>query len=104
MCGGREGFLPETIFVTWLQYKKSKSKDAKSREKLLIKKYRLSMQSCINNWASLYFHPNFRHSLDASKEKLLWLRNKNSSLSQFWQSSERVTNESTIFGMYEHVR
>jgi hypothetical protein len=103
MCG-REGFLPEAVFESWLQYKKSKSKDAKSREKLLTKKYRLSMQNCINNWASLFFHPNFRNSLDASKRKLLWLRNKNSPLSKFWQSRERANTESTIFGMYEHVR
>jgi hypothetical protein len=40
MCG-RKGFLPEAVIESWLQYKKSKSKDAKSREKLLTKKYRL---------------------------------------------------------------
>ena len=102
MCG-REGYLPEAVFDSWLQYKKSKSKDAKSREKLLIKKYRLSMQSCISDWANLFFCPNFRNSLDASKQKLLWLRNKKSSFSQFWQSRERMNTEPVIFGMSEVV-
>jgi hypothetical protein len=102
LCGS-EGFLPHQVFDSWLQFKKSKSKDGKSREKLLIKKYRLSMQNCLSNWANLFFYPNFRNSLDASKQKLLWLRNKNSSLSRFWQSRERINNESTIFGMTEFV-
>lgn len=94
-----QAILSEEIFVYWLQHKKSASRDAKTREKLLTKKYRALMQACIANWARLFFHPDVATSLDASRHKRFWLRNKETPLAQFWDGTERFTETSVIFGI-----
>ena len=45
--------LSQATFEQWLKHKKSTSRDAKTRERLLTKKYRGFMQSCVNSWAVL---------------------------------------------------
>jgi hypothetical protein len=96
--------LSEDTFVYWLQHKKSASRDAKTRERLLSKKYRALMQACIVNWARLFFHPDVATSLDASRNKRFWLRNKETSLAQFWESTEKFTETTTIFGIASNPR
>lgn len=94
-----QAILSEETFVYWLQHKKSPSRDAKTREKLLTKKYRALMQACIANWAKLFFHPDVATSLDASRHKRFWLRNKETYLAKFWEGTEKFTETSVIFGI-----
>jgi hypothetical protein len=56
ICGER--LIDAVKFRSWLMTKRSSTKEAKSRGKLLGKKYRCLMQNCIHNWTSLFFNPN----------------------------------------------
>ena len=67
ICGER--FIDAVKFRSWLLTKRSLSKEAKSRGKLLGKKYRSLMQNCIHNWTSLFFNPNIQSVLYAGKQK-----------------------------------
>jgi hypothetical protein len=100
-CGA---LLSEQTFTNWLQHKKSTSRDAKTRERLLTKRYRALMQSCVEDWAALFFHPNIAISLDSSRNKLFWLRNKESSLARFWAENGDFNHEGAIFGIAAEPR
>jgi hypothetical protein len=99
-----ESILSEETFKQWLQHKKSNSRDAKTREGLLTKKYRALMQSCVESWAALFYHPNIAMSLDSSRNKLFWLRNKESPLARFWEDNGDFNKGRAIFGIAEHPR
>jgi hypothetical protein len=99
-----ESILSEATFRQWLQHKKSPSRDAKTRERLLTKKYRALMQTCIESWASLFYHPNVARSIDASRNKKFWMRNKKSSMATFWESNHQFYNEEAIFGIANEPR
>ena len=99
-----DSLLSEETFQQWLQHKKCLSRDAKTREKLLTKKYRALMQNCVENWAALYYHPNIAVSLDSSRNKQIWLRNKESLLARLWKNNDCLNNEGAIFGITEEPR
>jgi hypothetical protein len=99
-----DSLLSEETFKQWLQHKKCLSRDAKTREKLLTKKYRALMQSCVENWAALYYHPNIAISLDSSRDKYIWLQKNDSLLARLWKNNETLQNERVIFGIAEEPR
>jgi hypothetical protein len=99
-----DSILSQATFEQWLKHKKSTSRDAKTRERLLTKKYRGFMQSCVNSWAVLFYHPNIAMTLDASRNKRLWLRNKESSLAKFWFNNADFDNRESFFGIAKDPR
>ena len=62
------------------------------------------MQNCVENWAALYYHPNIAVSLDSSRNKQIWLRNKESPLARLWKNNNSLNNEGAIFGITEEPR
>ena len=101
ICGER--FIDANKFRSWLLTKRSNSKEAKSRGKLLGKKYRSLMQNCINNWTSLFFNPSIQSVLYAGKQKFFWMQSK-FAFASFWKHLEGYEENETIFGMERVLR
>jgi len=91
------------IMEEFLAYKRNekKSEKAKMKAQLLIDAYHVQMRMCVQNWASLYFNPSLRSSMNASITKQLWRRNKDSSIGKLLVSQHCSGSNlpDTIFGM-----
>ena len=82
-----------------------KSDKAKMKAQLLIDLYNNQMKICIQHWASIYFNPSLRISMNGSTKKELWRRNKDSCVGKFLASQHVSSSDSneTIFGMSESL-
>jgi uncharacterized UPF0160 family protein len=82
-----------------------KSDKAKMKAQLLIDLYNNQMKICIQHWASIYFNPSLRISMNGSTTKELWRRNKDSCVGKFLASQHVSSSDSneTIFGMSESL-
>lgn len=101
ICGER--LIDAVKFRSWLMTKRSSTKEAKSRGKLLGKKYRCLMQNCIHNWTSLFFNPNIQSVLYAGKQKFFWMQSK-FAFANLWKQIEGYEENETIFGMERVLR
>jgi hypothetical protein len=101
ICG--QQLVDPNNFKSWLGAKRSTSKEAKSRGKLLGKKYRCLMQSCLQNWTSMYFNPNIQTCLQAGKIKFFWMQS-NLTFANMWKQIGGHQTSDNIFGMEHSIK
>jgi hypothetical protein len=79
---------------------------AKMKGQLLLDAYHSQMRTCVQNWASLFFNPSMRMSMDAGVAKQIWRKNKESSLARLFSSKFFHANDASdkIFGMTKSLR
>lgn len=92
----------------FLEFKRNERTAVKAKMKgqLLLDAYHSQMRICVQNWASLYFNPSMRMSMDAGVAKQIWRKNKESSLARLFSSKFFHANDTSgkIFGMTKSLR
>jgi len=92
----------------FLEFKRNEKTAVKAKMKgqLLLDSYHSQMRICVQNWASLYFNPSMRISMDAGVAKQIWRKNKESSLGRLFSSKFGYANDSNdkILGMSKSLK
>jgi hypothetical protein len=92
----------------FLEFKRNEKTSVKAKMKgqLLLDSYHSQMRICVQNWASLYFNPSMRISMDAGVAKQIWRKNKESSLGRLFSSKLFYATDANekILGMSKSLK